>query len=470
MDDTGLTRLLEGVDIQYVSDRKAFQAASVRTISTDSRSLKEGELFVAIPGERFDGHDFIPDALERGCAGVLFEMRRGAGLRTLEERQARFERPRAVMVGVRDSRRAFGAMARNYLRGFAIPRITVTGSVGKTSTTGMIRDVLGRAFRVVASPESYNNDIGVPKTIFGVDGSTELLVQEIGTNHPGEIANLTGLVEPDRALITDVGPSHLEFFGDERSVAREKKDAILTLPAEGTAFLNADGGFYRYLRRGIRAKVKSFGIERGDLHPEKILRIGFASTEFLLMGERVTIPFPGLHSVVNAVSAILVALDMGLDLREAARGLEEARPRSGRGVVHRLASGAALIDESYNANPLSVSASLSYLGSLPTEGRRIFVFGDMLELGEKAGEYHRRIADQAHEKGVDVLLTTGEQAAETSRRYGSRGYGIAYHEEGVEGLIDRLRSLTGRDDIVLVKASRKLMLERVVDALQRHER
>jgi UDP-N-acetylmuramoyl-tripeptide--D-alanyl-D-alanine ligase len=460
METTKITRLLDGVDIQYLNDRRALETGEIASISTDTRSLKEGEFFIAIRGERFDGHAFIPDALGKGCSGVLFEVGRGGERGFLNRKN-----PGRLLLGVRDTRSVFGTMARNYLRIHSPIKITVTGSVGKTTTTGMIRDVLGRRYRVVASGKSFNNDIGVPKTIFGVGPDTEMLVQEIGTNHPGEIANLTAIVEPDHALITEVGPSHLSFFGSEKNVAREKKDAVTALPSGGTAFLNAGGGYFRYLRRGIAARVRSFGLARGDLHPEKIIRVGLESSEFLLMGKKIRLPFIGFHSIINAVSAVLVALELGVDIEEALTGLESSTPRAGRGVVHHLAGGAVVIDESYNANPMSVSASLAYLGALPAEGKRIFVFGDMLELGDRADVYHRRVADQAAEKGVECMLTTGELAASTAERFGKRGYGWVCHCEHLEELAQRLRECMVSGDIVLVKASRKLMLERLVDAL-----
>jgi UDP-N-acetylmuramoyl-tripeptide--D-alanyl-D-alanine ligase len=455
MEQVPLIDLLEPGAVLSVSDRRRLERLVVSSVSTDTRSLKQGDLFVAIEGERFDGHRFVDQALGRGAAGVVFAHSRLSLLRPLMSGSP------ALFLGVQDTRAVLGMMARRYVHCFPAVRIAVTGSAGKTTTTALIHRVLETRCRVASSPRSFNNDIGVPTSMFQVDRSTQVLVQEIGTNHPGEIENLSGILEQHHAVVTGVGPSHLEFFGSVEGVAREKKQALLCLPGEGAAFLNAEDPWFSFLGEGISARVRSFGLGGGDLHPRDV-RVGLDGATFSLEGTAMKVAIPGLHGVLNATAAALVGFHLGLTAGEVKRGLGAYLPEPGRGRVLR-GGGITVIDESYNANPLSVQAALQILQGARAP-RKLFVFGDMLELGAEGDRYHRQVGEQALRRGVDLLLTVGPLAALAAGEFGARG-GASRSFEAVEELIGALRGELKRGDLLLVKGSRRIGLERVVEAL-----
>jgi UDP-N-acetylmuramoyl-tripeptide--D-alanyl-D-alanine ligase len=451
-----LSELLQGVRIGFVSKESTLKRSEVDSMSTDTRSLKRGDLFVAIPGERHDGHGYVGEAITKGASSVLFETAKYEQIRS-PMKSAREQ----LFIGVDDTRRVIGSMAANYLRKFRVRKIAITGSAGKTTTKALIHGVLSRRYRVVSNMQSYNNDIGVPKTVMSIDDSTQILVQEMGTNHPGEIGYLAGIVDPDCALITNIGPAHIEFFGSERRIAREKKALYQALRPEGTAFVNDEELFRRYLMRGVRAECKSFGLESGDLCPDRIIGIGLKEAKFEIGGIPVKVRVLGRHGIRNATAAALVGLHFGLSFEEIGAGLERFQGVSGRGTVIER-GGATIIDESYNANPLSVRAALEYLGSLGVAGRKIFVFADMLELGDRSEYYHRWIADFISGKGINLLLTYGDRARITGRQCGALGQSGVFHFEEIEDLRNRLEEEIREGDLVLVKGSRAMRLEEAI--------
>jgi UDP-N-acetylmuramoyl-tripeptide--D-alanyl-D-alanine ligase len=454
-----LGQLLQGVRLEFISDRKALERLSVSSLSTDTRSLKRGDLFIAIPGEQYDGHAFIGDSLARGASGVLFNDTQRANLSQLMD-----ESPSTPFIGVSDTRKTLGSMAVNYSRIFSVTKLALTGSAGKTTTKGLIHAVLSQKYRVVASIQSYNNDIGVPKTLFTIDRTTQVLVQEMGTNHPGEIEYLASLVQPDCALVTNIGPAHVGYFGSVRNIAREKREIFRALGSEGTAFLNCEDPYYRFLKRGVQASCKCFGLRGGDLFPDRVVSCGVDYTEFVLGGVTMRARVLGTHGVLNATAAALVGKHFGLSMEEVKRGIEEYEGESGRGAVHRRAN-VTIVDESYNANPLSVSASLDYLGGVETAGRKFFVFADMLELGRSSNHYHRVVARDVLRNGVDIVYTFGEKALVTAARCKAAGHRNVVHFNDIELLGAKLGEEVSGGDIVLVKGSRAMRLERAIEAL-----
>ncbi len=453
-----LGQLLQGVELEFINDRKALERLSVSSLSTDTRSLKRGDLFVAIPGEQYDGHAFISVALEKGASGVLFNDTQRANVRGLMDKS-----PAIPFIGVSDTRKTLGSMAVNYSRMFSVMKLAITGSAGKTTTRGLLQAVLSQKYMVVASIQSYNNDIGVPKTLFNIERNTQVLVQEMGTNHPGEIEYLAGLVQPDSALVTNIGPAHVGYFGSVRNIAREKREVFRALESDGTAFLNCDDPYSRFLKRGVQASCRSFGLRRGDLFPDRVTGRGVDYTEFVLSGVTIKARVLGNHGVLNATAAALVGKQFGLSIEETKRGIEEYEGESGRGIVHRR-SGVTLVDESYNANPLSVSASLDYLGGVETSGRKFFVFADMLELGRSSDHYHRAVVQDILKNGVDVVYTFGEKASITAARCKAAGHRNVVHFNDIELLGATLDGEVTGGDIVLVKGSRAMRLERAIEA------
>lgn len=457
MQSTRLKQLITEPDIDKVSGRELYNSLSVTSISTDSRSLKKGDIFIAIPGESFDGHSFINEAIKKGAAAVVFE----TGRRTAVDRFIKKNRP-ALFIGVSDTRKAFGTLAKNYLSRFDIRKIVVTGSCGKTMTRGLLSSVLSRRYKVVSSRKSYNNDIGVPKTILEIDGSTDVLVQELGTNRSGEIEYLSSIVEQDYALITNIGPAHIGFFGSEMNIAREKKAALLRLKKGGVAFLNAEDPYFDFLSDGIKAGVKSFGLEKGDLFARPPIRHMLDRTEFTLQGVGMSVGIAGMHGVINAVGAALVGLHFGCALEEIKRGIEDYEGEGGRGNLH-TSNGVTVIDESYNANPLSVRVALESLARVEVRGRKAFVFADMLELGDKAEQFHLDIADYVAGTGIDALFTYGRLSGITASRCEEIGLEGIFQFSEIEELIQKLKGWVRDGDLVLIKGSRAMRLERVLD-------
>ncbi len=456
------TELLRGVRINSVSSRAEYELGAVSSISTDTRSLKKGDLFVAIPGDRFDGHRFIRAAAEKGVKAVLFNTAQNAPVRMHVKKY-----PAVLFIGVGDTRKAFGSIARNYSERFSVSKIVITGSAGKTMTRALIQSVFSQRYKTLASIESYNNDIGVPKTLLCLDQNTDVLVQEIGTNHPGEIEYLAGLVRAQNALITNIGPAHVGFFGSEEAIAREKKAALWAIPSGGTAFLNADDRFFDFLRDGLanrKVSVKTFGLTCGDVHPERVIETGIDKTKFVLLGQTIAAPVLGSHGIVNAAAAALVGLHFGLSAGEIRAGLESPVMERGRGSVFKK-KGVTVIDESYNANPLSVSAALEYVGKISVAGRKAFVFGDMLELGDESERYHRALAEQVLKNGIDVLYTYGRFAGMTGESLTTSGRLRVLRFEDMGELITELKGDTSEGDLILVKGSRAMRLDRVVQAL-----
>ncbi|MFW6137573.1 MAG: UDP-N-acetylmuramoyl-tripeptide--D-alanyl-D-alanine ligase [Spirochaetota bacterium] len=446
------------IDIKYQSSEKIMQQCEVFSLSDDTRSLKENDIFIALPGEHFDGHQFIPDAIQKGAKGVIFQHRKLPEIRPYISRN-----PGVMFVGVKNTRRTLGEIARNYLKKFSLKKIVVTGSAGKTTTKNFIASVLSQKYNVLSSVQSFNNDIGVPKTVLGVTPRTEVLVQEFGTNHPGEIGWLSQIVGQDHAVITNIGPAHVGNFGSVEEIAREKKQA-LPEHNQGKAFLNADDSFFSYLKSSTEAQVKSFGLTRGDLFPEEILEVGLDESVFRVCGEQIRVRPGGLHAIINATASVLVGIDFGLSMKEIKKGVETCTPQTGRGRVYHY-NGATIIDETYNANPLSVNAALELLGWLKVRGRKIFVFGDMLELGASSYYYHREICTGIMHNRINLLFTFGEQAEITAEACAAKGCVTVKHFSCVENVAAELKEILKQGDVVLIKGSRAVELDRVVKEL-----
>ena len=459
MRESKLASLLQGDRVTYISSKNDFKTKLVSSISTDTRSLKKGELFIALKGDKYDGHSFIADALKGGAGCVIFESEKIKEINLLLA-----EYPGPLFVGVEDSRKTFGKIAKRYLEGFSVRKIAITGSAGKTTTKQLITSVIEQRFNVVSSAGSFNNDIGVPKTILDIDEETDFLVQELGTNRPGEIACLSEIVHQDFALITNIGPAHIGFFDSEDKIAREKKQALEVLDKKGTVFLNAEDRYFEYLKSGIKAGVRSFGLKKGDLFPEKILKTDLDGSEFVLAGETISAKVSGEHGILNAVAAALLGQFFGLTVGEIKRGIESYTGISGRGRVYDL-DAFTVIDESYNANPLSVSASIDFIDSVPASGRKILVLGDMLELWTKSGYYHKRIGERIVESGIALLFAYGRETAATVKACKQAGYNNVLHFTDLDDLIYALKKGAGEGDLIMVKGSRAMNLERVIKEL-----
>ncbi|MBI5901197.1 MAG: UDP-N-acetylmuramoyl-tripeptide--D-alanyl-D-alanine ligase [Rhodocyclales bacterium] len=434
--------------------------AEFGSVGSDSRAVTPGMLFVALKGERFDGHDYVRDVLSAGASGALVE----AGWARAN--------PGLPLIPVNDARLALGQLAAAWRRRFAIPLLGVTGSNGKTTVKEMCAAILrahcgGVADAVLATQGNLNNDIGLPLTLLRLRDTHRAAVIEMGMNHPGEIDYLTRLAAPTVALVTNAQRAHLEGLGSVQDVALAKGEIFVGLAAEGVAVFNADdaqAGIWRELSRDRRQI--GFGLDqaadvRGSFQPHGMG--GDLHLETPWGGLAVNLAVPGRHNARNACAAAAVTLAAGAGLAAVKQGLESFAGVKGR--LQRCAGrkGALVVDDSYNANPDSMRAAIDVLASVP--GRRIFVMGDMGEAGAAAGQFHDEIGGYAKSHGIDRLFCLGRLSVAAAHNFGAGGE----HFERVEDLIKDLHAELQPDVTVLVKGSRFMKMERVVEAIVAEE-
>ncbi len=421
-------------------------------VSTDTRAVGLGQLFVALRGERFDAHDFLEQAVAAGAAALLVAdaAKAPAGVPT---------------IVVDDTRIALGRLAAAWRTRFNLPVIAVTGSNGKTTTKEMIASILKAHFgdAVLATRGNFNNDIGLPLTLLGLNETHRAAVIEMGMNHPGEIAYLAPLGAPTVAVVTNAQRAHLEGMGDLEEVAREKGGIFSGLSADGIAVINADDP-YAATWRGMAGdrRVCSFGIAHAADVQADIRQHGL-ETLLALRAPQGTAAFrlsvPGAHNVRNALAAAAACLAAGIPLAAVVAGLERFSGVKGRLQVRAGRAGAVILDDTYNANPDSVRAGIDVLAA--TIGRKLLVLGDMGEIGEASGQYHDEIGGYAKSQGVDRLFALGDAAQQAARNFGEG----ARHFCNVEKLIAAVDKELGPETTVLVKGSRFMKMERVADAL-----
>jgi UDP-N-acetylmuramoyl-tripeptide--D-alanyl-D-alanine ligase len=434
-------------------------------VSTDSRSLRRGELFVALSGPNFDGNRFAGAAAAAGAAAVLL-----ASDAPLPELSAG-----VALLRHRSPRGALGALGAWYRSVLSARVIGVTGSCGKTTTKNVLQALLARHAPVVASPSSFNNDIGVPLTLCLADSTTRLAVVEMGTNHPGEIAALCRIARPEVGIITNVGPSHLAGLASLAGVAREKGALAEALPEDGVCVLGAGSRQRAELAGRTRARVLTFsveggGSERGDLDARR-LHFHPGGTTFELQGRAVTSPLLGTHNVENLLAALCAGIGLGFALEELLPAVATLRAAHAR-LERRELAGVTLLDDCYNANPQSLRAALGVLAGLEGHRRRVLVMGDMLELGERSAELHREIGAEvgrAAARGrVDALVLVGSHVAAAAAGACESGLdpaALAHYATTAEAARD-VGALVRAGDAVLVKGSRGMGLERVVASLE----
>lgn len=423
------------------------------SVSTDTRSLQRGQLFVALKGPNFDGNEYVAEAARRGAAGALVELATDTQL---------------PVVKVADACSALGKLACAWRKNFDLPLIGVTGSNGKTTIKEMTASILRQRGPVLATRGNLNNAIGVPLTLLEIDEASVAAVIEMGANHAGEIDYLARLALPAIAVVSNAGPAHLEGFGSVQGVARAKGELFAALGPAGVAIINADDPFAELWRAMTgRRQQLSFGIDNGaDFHASGIeqRRAGAGiATHFSLhsrAGEAlIQIPFAGLHNVRNALAAAAAAWSAGASLADIESGLAQANSVAGRLQIRNSASGALVIDDTYNANPESLRAALDVQKDL--RGDAWLVLGDMGELGEGALQLHAAAGEMARAAGVQRLLATGEYAAAAVEAFGA---GATWYPH-TDDLIAALRAEAGKGTNVLIKASRAMHFEYVVAAL-----
>jgi len=440
-------------------------AREVHGVSTDTRAIDPEQLFIALKGPNFDGNEFALEAYESD-PGALLLLDGHPAVPGLIERLPE----EAVVILHPAPRAALGMLASWHRARLDVPVIGITGSCGKTTTKNVLVHLLGSSRRVIGSPNSFNNDIGVPHTLFLADESTEVLVVELGTNAPGEIAALCRTARPTGAVITNIGAAHLEGLGSVEGVSIEKGDLAAKIGSGGFCVLNANCPWTPAITERTEADVITFSVEgEGDLDARDLYTHG-AGTTFRLEGHEVTSPLVGAHNVENLLAALAACRGMGLELAEVLPAVSGVR--SARGRMERIdLDGLTLLDDSYNANPASALASVRVLCGVHGHGRRVLVLGEMLELGEHSDPAHKAIGADAATRGIDLLVCVGELARATAA--GALEAGLqeesVFHFEDAEGVIEASEELLTHDDVVLVKGSRRVGLERLVRHLrERH--
>jgi UDP-N-acetylmuramoyl-tripeptide--D-alanyl-D-alanine ligase len=432
----------------------------VQRVCTDSRQAQAGDVFFAVKGDRFDGHDFLNEVAAKGVVAVV-----------VEQEKIPTPLPECAVLVVRDTRVALGKFASAHRRGFDLPVICVAGSNGKTTVKELIASALGQKLAVLRSEASFNNDIGVPLTLLRLEKSHQAAVVEAGTNHPGELAPLVKMIQPKYGVITNIGREHLEFFGDVAGVAREEGSLAELLPADGRLFVNGDNEWTEKIVRRARAGVVRVGLgERNDwrakgIRPDKngvTFRVDAPKIEW--NGEY-RINLLGRHQVSNALFAMAVGEELGLGRPVVRDGLAGCKPAKMR-LQFWEAGGVRVLDDTYNANADSALVALETLCDLPLQGRRVAVLGDMNELGAHSEAAHAEVGRRAAELGIGQLFAVGKMAPVTARAARDAGLNRVIEFADVETAMAAVKSFLKTGDVVLLKASRSVRLERIGEMLK----
>ena len=458
LEELSLREIVEAVEGELVQGGPDSRIAGV---STDTRSLKPGDLFFALKGEHADGHQYVGSAVELGASGVVI-----SDEGTVPSRCA------AAVVKVDDPLWALGDLAAYYRSKFDVRAVSITGSVGKTTTKEMLASILERKWKVLKNAANFNNEIGVPLTLFQLDRSHEVVVLEMAMRGLGQIRRLAAIAKPSVGIVTNVGISHIELLGSQSSIADAKAELLAELPPDGLAVLNAEDGYYRVMKERFGGRVISFGsCKTADVIGASIKcsRSGRCNFVVLVEGGAVEVKMPvlGHHNVYNALAAAAAAVGMGVDLQTIREGLEGFSPPAMRMELRKSKGGCVVLNDAYNASPASMVAALKTLRTLTGYKRKIAVLGDMFELGDYAPKAHRDVGRALAENGVEMLITVGPMAeaiADGARDVGFPKDAIQSYGDSAEAGRE-LKAQIRKGDAVLVKGSRAMKMEEIVKVL-----
>jgi UDP-N-acetylmuramoyl-tripeptide--D-alanyl-D-alanine ligase len=433
--------------------------ALVRRVCTDSRAVRPGDLFFALSGDKFDGHEFLKEVMGKDAAAVVVNRQRlpvpslGSGV-----------------IAVENTRQALARLAAEFRHDFNIPTVAVGGSNGKTTTKDLIASVLRQKLSTLWSEASFNNDIGVPLTLLRLEAHHEAAVLEVGTNHPGELAPLVAMIQPQFGVVTSIGREHLEFFGDIKGVVEEEGWLAELLPPGGKLFLNGDTNCADLIAQRSRAAVVRIGFgENCDWRMQNV-RMDQGGAHFSVISPRAELSgdyrvnLLGRHQITNATLAMAVAAELGLNAHEIRRGLASCQPPRMRLQVCEF-NGVRILNDAYNANADSMLAALQTLNEFPCTGRRIAVLGDMAELGEHSFAAHAEVGRMAAELGAIQLVTVGQMARLTAQAARDAGLRDVTECRDVAEATAMLKRIAREGDVILLKASRVTGLERVSESL-----
>lgn len=426
-----------------------------QSVVIDSREVKSDSVFFAIKGERLDGHQFLAQALQTARGAVVSQV------------PANLPADKAI-VKVADTTVALQQLAKSIRGHYRFTLIGITGSAGKTTTKEMIATLAATERRTHKSWGNFNNLIGCPLCIDNTPDDAEVVVSEMGMNHKGEIATLAGLTRPDVAVYTNIGPVHIEFFGTVEKIAEAKRELLENVKEGGIVVVNVDNEHVVRISRDYKGPKKTYGIDHdAEYRATNIRERGLLGTSFTLNAEETTRPFdlplPGRHNLENLLAAITTARAIGISWAGVERGVREVKPAHHRGIVVPY-NGAQLYDDTYNSNPFALRRALELMSQADVTGRRIAVIGDMLELGEKELEFHRD-AGRAIPKDIDAVIGVGKRSKALLEGAREAGHRNVHHFDNAEAAGEFLRGFVGDGDLVLIKASRGIGLDRVVSML-----
>ena len=445
-----------GAQMIALGDMEAALNREIGYITQDSRETKEGVLFVARIGEVRDGHDFLPQCFENGVTACLSQ-------KVVAPKNG------AVLLLVPDTGKALLDLTAYYRDLFDIPYVGVTGSVGKTTTKDMIASVLSQKYNTLWTAGNYNNEVGVPLTMFRIEEEHEAAVIEMGMNHFGEIDRIAKAVRPHIGVISNVGVAHIEHLGSREGILQAKCEMLGHMDETGVAILNADNDMLQTLEGKLPRKTVWFGIEnKKDFYADEIEQIGLEKTACTIhtpIGDiRVDVPIPGVHMVLNALSAAAVGVELGLTLEQVKAGIEGFQATKNRMSIEKTKDGITVLNDVYNSNPVSCKASIDILANAP--GRKIAMLGYMGELGDYEEAGHREVGIHAAEKGIDMLFCIGlccEYMADAARKAGMQE---VYYMETQEEFWEKGIPMLQEGDTILLKASRSREFEKTVAKLQ----
>lgn len=457
MEPITLRQLLEAVGGTLLGQFDDLDA-EITSVDTDSRKMHPGSLFIPLEGERFDGHSFIGSALEAGAAGCL----------TAKVRED-YDRADKFYVKVRSTQRALRDLAQWYKRRFDIPFVAITGSVGKTTTKDMVAAVLGEKYRVLKTDGNFNNNIGLPLTLLRLEREHEICVLEMGMNHAGEIEYLSDIVEPDVALITNIGDAHIENLGSREGIFRAKCEIFSHMKPGGLAVLNGDDALLSGLRGTIPFELRFVGTGEGldytasqlesDGETSLSCRVTTPGTSF-----DAVIPALGDHMIYPTLMATAVGEHFGMTAEDISRGIQNFLPTKMRMNVLRLPGDVVVLNDAYNANPQSMRAAAAVL-SAARNRRKVAVVGDMLELGEDSALFHYAVGECFGEMGTDCLIAVGDLARSLAEGAENAGVKEVYYFTQLSHALPAVCREMQPGTTILVKASRAMEFERVVEAL-----
>jgi UDP-N-acetylmuramoyl-tripeptide--D-alanyl-D-alanine ligase len=442
---------------------KFTSAPTMKGISTDSRTLKRGNLFVTLKGEEHDGHEFIPEALGAGASCVLVRKDKAKDIdQKLKEKIA--------LVAVDDTLRTLQDLAFWHRRKFDVKTVAITGSNGKTTTKDMVASVLSQKYKVIKSPRSFNTQVGVPLTLFDLDEHVEVLVVELGASMLGEIQRLTQISQPDIGVITNVSIAHLEFFESFENIVQAKFELLENMPEDKIAVLNSDDESLSVRVKKEKRRVVTFGIEKkAEFWAQEVSFTDKGEVNFVLNEKLpVQLKLIGRHNVYNALAALAVGTLLEIPSEKMTQILEDFTPPELR-MRLLVFDGIRVINDSYNANPASVENALKTLNQMKASGRKIAVLGDMLELGKRSENFHKEAGNKVFDYGVDILVTVGNLSkfiAQGAKEKGLKNSSVISFDDkknAIEYLCQNLKE----GDLILVKGSRKMKLEDLVESLKR---